>query len=63
MKKYQEVVWIECYCFEDIPISDKVRDYIKQYQEKGWQVEVQYSSCGKNSSIVYSALILTYTEE
>lgn len=37
--------------------------YIEQNQNNGYQSEVQYSTCASNGSVVYSALILAYTEE
>lgn len=44
-------------------LSKTVADVIEQNQAKGYQSEVQYSTCATNNTIVYSALILGYTEE
>ena len=44
-------------------LSKTVADVIKQNQAKGYQSEVQYSTCATHNAIVYSALILGYTEE
>lgn len=32
-------------------------------QSKNLQIEVQYSTCADSGTVVYSALILAYTEE
>lgn len=44
-------------------LSKTVADVIEQNQAKGYQSEVQYSTCADSGSIIYSALILGYTEE
>lgn len=44
-------------------LSKTVANVIKQNQAKGYQSEVQYSTCATNNIVVYSALILGYTEE
>lgn len=44
-------------------LSKTVADVIKQNQAKGYQSEVQYSTCATHNTIVYSALVLGYTEE
>lgn len=44
-------------------LSKTVADAIKQNQAKGYQSEVQYSTCATHNTVVYSALILGYTEE
>ena len=44
-------------------LSKTVADVIEQNQAKGYQSEVQYSTCATSNTIVYSALILGYTEE
>lgn len=46
-----------------IELSKTVADVIKQNQAKGYQSEVQYSTCSTHNTIVFSALILGYTEE
>lgn len=43
--------------------SKTVADVIEQNQAKGYQSEVQYSTCATHNIIVYSTLILGYTEE
>ena len=63
MKTYKSVSWVSCSYYRDEDIYKKIVKYINQYQESGYQVEVQYSSCANNNNIVYSALILAYTEE
>ena len=63
MKTYKSVSWVSCSHYNDADMSEKIGKYINQYQESGYQVEVQYSSCANNNNIVYSALILAYTEE
>lgn len=44
-------------------LSKTVADVIERNQAKGYQSEVQYSTCADSGSIIYSALILGYTEE
>lgn len=44
-------------------LSKTVADVIEQNQAKGYQSEVQYSTCVTHNTVVYSALILGYTEE
>lgn len=44
-------------------LSNTVADVIERNQAKGYQSEVQYSTCATHNTIVYSALILGYTEE
>lgn len=36
---------------------------IEDNQKKGWVSEVQYSTCASKGTLVFSALILAYTEE
>lgn len=43
--------------------TEVVSQQIINNQDKGWQSEIQYTTCSSNGSIVYSALILAYTEE
>lgn len=43
--------------------TEAVSQQIMKNQDKGWQNEVQYTTCISNGSVVYSALILAYTEE
>ena len=44
-------------------IQESIVDIIKKNQNNGLQSEVQYSTCATHNTIVYSALILGYTEE
>lgn len=44
-------------------LSKSVADAIVQNQAKGYQSEVQYSTCATHNTVVYSALILAYMEE
>lgn len=65
MKVYQDISHIK---FEGtIETSNKLeksiaKEIIKNL-DKGLQSEVQYSTCATHNTIVYSALILGYTEE
>ena len=63
MKVYKGVSFVSCSNYRDEDIYKKIVKCINQYQENGYQVEVQYSICANNNNIVYSALILAYTEE
>lgn len=36
---------------------------IAENQEKGYEVEVQYSTCNVGNQVIFSVLILGYTEE
>lgn len=47
----------------NMELSKTVADVIERNQAKGYQLEVQYSTCATNNTVVYSALILAYTEE
>lgn len=40
-----------------------IANIIEEHQSNGYQSEVQYSTCATNNTVVYSALILAYTEE
>lgn len=44
-------------------LKDEIISTIQENQAKGYQSEVQYSTCATHNTIVYSALILGYTEE
>lgn len=44
-------------------LQKAIANIIEEYQSKGYQSEVQYSTCATNNTIVYSALILGYMEE
>lgn len=47
----------------NMELSKAVTNVIEQNQAKGYQLEVQYSTCATHNTIIYSALILGYTEE
>ena len=40
-----------------------ILDIISEDQKKGYEVEVQYSTCNVGNQVVFSVLILGYTEE
>lgn len=42
---------------------NELNKIINNMQNDKYQVEIQYSTCFSNNVIVYSALILAYTEE
>lgn len=44
-------------------LKDEIISTIQKNQSFGLQSEVQYSTCATHNTIVYSALILGYTEE
>ena len=44
-------------------LQKSIADIIEQNQNNGLQSKVQYSTCATNDTVVYSALILAYTEE
>lgn len=43
--------------------SKAILDLIAEDQAKGYEVEVQYSTTNVGNQVVFSALILSYTEE
>lgn len=43
--------------------TEAVLDIIAEDQEKGYEVEVQYSTTNIGKQVIFSALILAYTEE
>ena len=47
----------------DSKLQKSIADVIEQNQNNGLQSEVQYSTCATNNTVVFSALILGYTEE
>lgn len=61
MKVYKEIALSSTQNYGSL--VDMVRDNINNFQSQGLQVEVQYSSCTADCYIIYSALILAYTEE
>lgn len=62
MKVYKESTIITNY-FYDL-FNDFLGNKIKEYQQKGYQVEIHYSTNSeRNYETLYSALILAYTEE
>ena len=65
MKVYKSVAHIS---FDHISnIENKfqigVVNEIRENQKNGYESEVQYSTCATENSVIYSALILAYTEE
>ena len=40
-----------------------IAEAIKENQKDGYQSEIQYSTCSYSNTVIYSALILAYTEE
>lgn len=49
--------------FSEKEFSKAILDIITEDQEKGYEVEIQYSTCNVGSQVVFSALILGYMEE
>lgn len=65
MKNYKSMIHIaiDHRSNVDNDFQKAIGEYIEQNQNNGYQSEVQYSTCASNGSVVYSALILAYTEE
>lgn len=66
MKVYKETAHISYNSQVDNDGSifyNKLTEIINTMQSKNLQIEVQYTTCSANNVIVYSALILAYTEE
>lgn len=61
MKVYKEVALSSTQKYGSL--VDMVCSNINNFQNQGLQVEVQYSLCAIDCYIIYSALILAYTEE
>ena len=62
MKVYKETATVTS-CFDDL-FNDLLSVKINEYQQKGYQVEVHYSTnLERKHDTLYSALILAYTEE
>lgn len=62
MKVYKESTIITNY-FIDL-FNKRLKDVIDEYQQKGYQVEIHYSTNSERKyETLYSALILAYTEE
>ena len=62
MKTYKETTIITKH-FYDL-FNDLLNTRINEYQQKGYQVEIHYSTnLEKHYEILYSALILAYMEE
>lgn len=65
MKVYKNVVHV---VFDhrsnvDSKFRISIAEAIKENLEDGYQSEVQYSTCADSGTVIYSALILGYTEE
>ena len=66
MKVYKETAHISYNSQVDNDGSifyNELTKIINNMQSNKHQVEVQYSACSANGIIIYSALILAYTEE
>ena len=66
MKVYKETAHISYNSQVDNDGSifyNELTKIIDNMQSKKYQVEIQYKTCCSNNTIVYSALILAYTEE
>lgn len=63
MKVYKEIANVSISADQSRNFAFDVAKKIENFQNKNMQVEIQYSTCMENSTVVYSALILAYTEE
>ena len=65
MKVYKNVVHVSFDHRSNVDNNFKISiaEAIKENQEDGYQSEVQYSTCADSGTVIYSALILAYTEE
>lgn len=63
MKVYKEIANISYDAFNSQKFTSEIAKYLKKYQDKNMEVEIQYSTCIENNTVIYSALILAYTEE
>ena len=65
MKNYKSMIHIAIDHRSNIDndFQKSVAKAIEQNQNNGLQSKVQYSTCATNDTVVYSALILAYTEE
>lgn len=65
MKNYKSMIHIAIDHRSNIDnnFQKSVAKAIEENQNNGYQSEVQYSTCASNGSVVYSALVLAYTEE
>lgn len=63
MKVYKEIANISYDAFNSQKFASEIAKYLKKYQDKNMEVEIQYSTCIENNTVIYSALILAYTEE
>lgn len=65
MKNYKSIAHVAIDHKSNIhdDFQKSIGEYIEQNQNNGYQSEVQYSTCAIGGSVVYSALILAYTEE
>lgn len=63
MKIYREVANLSISADQSKKFAIEVAKAIESFRNKNMQIEVQYSTCIENSTVVYSALILAYTEE
>ena len=63
MKVYREVANVSISADQPKNFAIEVAKAIENFQNKNMQIEVLYSTCIENNTLVYSALILGYTEE
>lgn len=65
MRKYKVVnhVAFDHNSNKDLELQNSIAKIIENNQDNGYQSEIQYSTCATNNTVVYSALILAYTEE
>lgn len=63
MRVYKEIANISYDAFNSQKFTSGIAKYLKEYQDKNMEVEIQYSTCIENNTVIYSALILAYTEE
>lgn len=63
MKVYKEIANVSYDGFNSQKFISEIAKYLKKYQDENMEVEIQYSTCIENNTVIYSALILAYTEE
>lgn len=63
MKVYKEIANVSYDSFNSQKFTSEVAKYLKKYQDENMEVEIQYSTCIENNTVIYSALILAYMEE
>ena len=66
MKVYKETAHLSTNSSTDKDASifyKNLNDCIKQMQEKGYELEIQYNTCASDYILFRNVLILAYTEE